>query len=165
MSDNKILQAFGSRIEDLRSFLWPEAEDLKLKDDGTLDTVIEYGDREIRISQEDASEYRDEDGFDLEQWFDENEDEIRELGQEQFDEYALEFSYYDEGDDEPGFWRYIISTGGPQEEFRFYVDQNCKLIKAEFWYLDWFTGEHINVTHDTRVKDLWGVLREYSSCY
>ena len=39
-------------------------------------------------------------------------------------EYALCFDYVDQQGKSPGYWRYQISTGGPQEEIRYYTGKD-----------------------------------------
>ena len=38
------------------------------------------------------------------------------------------------------FYRYQLSWGGPQEEFRIFLDGS-----VEFWFLDWFDGACVQV--------------------
>lgn len=67
-------------------------------------------------------------------------------------EYGLSFDYVEEGtfaDQREPFIRFQLSWGGPQEEFRFYADESC-----EFWYLDWGTGEHKNLTEKEKDEVL-----------
>ncbi len=61
-------------------------------------------------------------------------------------EYGLSFDYVAPGtfqDQKRGFFRYQLSCGGPQEEFRFFCDERRVPIKVEFWFLDWFDGAKI----------------------
>ena len=70
-------------------------------------------------------------------------DEIDEIMMEARSNYALSWDYVpaDTFDDqEQGYFRYQISWGGPSDEIRFYVDYGKKFYKAEYWFLDWFTG-------------------------
>ena len=41
-----------------------------------------------------------------------------------------------------GYLRYQISTGGPGDEFRFYMAEDLTLTRVEYWFLDWFDGAH-----------------------
>ena len=71
-------------------------------------------------------------------------------------EYGLGFDYVPKGTFEGqrrGYFRYQISYGGPSEEFRFFVDENLDITRAEFWYLDWFDGASVRVTG--RNLDAW----------
>ena len=61
-------------------------------------------------------------------------------------EYGLSFDYVAPGtfsDQKRGFFCYQLSYGGPQEEFRFFTDENLNPIRIEFWFLDWFDGARI----------------------
>ena len=62
-------------------------------------------------------------------------------------EYGLYFDYVapDTFDDqEEGFFRYQLSTGGPGDEFRIFAqkvnDWNFSVYRVEYWFLDWFDG-------------------------
>ena len=77
-----------------------------------------------------------------------SEDEIDEIMMEARCNYGLSWDYVAPGtfhDQEQGYFRYQISWGGPSEEIRFYVDYGKKLYKAEWWFLDWFTGHGIEL--------------------
>ena len=60
-------------------------------------------------------------------------------------EYGLCFDYVKPDtwtDQTEGYFRYLLSWGGPSEEFRFYVlpvadGQQCTPYKIEFWWMDW----------------------------
>ena len=41
-----------------------------------------------------------------------------------------------------GYLRYQLSTGGPGDEFRFYMAEDLTLTRVEYWFLDWFDGAH-----------------------
>ena len=63
-------------------------------------------------------------------------------------EYGLSFDFVEAGtftDQRAEFVRFQISWGGPQEEFRFYVNGD-----VEFWFLNWGTGEHKNLNQDQK---------------
>ena len=81
-------------------------------------------------------------------------------------EYGLSFDYVPSAtfeDQAVGYFRYQLSYGGPAEEFRFYVDPEHNLIKAEFWLLDWFTGSCIDCTNQHTVKSIWEHFRDTES--
>lgn len=64
-----------------------------------------------------------------------------ELGR--FHDYGLSIDYVQPNtfQDQPfGFLRYQISTGGPGDEFRFFIDADLRCYKVEYWFLDWFDG-------------------------
>ena len=59
-------------------------------------------------------------------------------------EYGLCIDFVEAGtfkDQREDFYRYQLSYGGPQEEFRIYKNGD-----VEFWFLDWFDGAPIDVT-------------------
>ena len=72
-------------------------------------------------------------------------------------DYALSFDYvagysdYNEGE---GYWRYQISWGGPSDEVRFY-GRPGHLGRAEYWYMDWFDGAHLELTGEYRRIAQW----------
>ena len=73
-------------------------------------------------------------------------------------QYGLAFDYVAAGtfeDQQAGYFRYQISYGGPSEAFRFFVDPEHNLIKAEFWLLDWFTSASIDCTDQPTVQAIW----------
>ena len=75
-------------------------------------------------------------------------DEIDEIMMEARSNYGLSWDYVSADtfdNQEQGYFRYQISWGGPSEEIRFYVDYGKKLYKAEYWFLDWFTGHGIEL--------------------
>jgi hypothetical protein len=154
-----------SRLDDLRAMLKPSANDLTLLDDGTLDTVIEYLEEEIRYS--DTSDHRnDETGeLDIDSLFDEIEYEIQAIARERFNEYGLCFDYVPPNtfnDQDQGYFRYQISWGGPAEEFRFYTGPELEPYKIEFWFLDWFDGASITLIGDDKklLLDVWSEFKE-----
>ena len=64
-------------------------------------------------------------------------------------EYGLAFDYVAAGtfrDQEVGFFRYQLSYGGPQEEFRIFTDPEFNVSLIEYWFLDWFDGASIDLT-------------------
>jgi len=69
-----------------------------------------------------------------------------ELGR--FDEYGLCFDYVPRdtfSDQKRGFFRWQLSWGGPQDEFRFFTDENLDPYEIEYWYLDWFDGAGVKL--------------------
>ena len=79
-------------------------------------------------------------------------------------DYALDLDYVEPEGREPGYWRYLLSTGGPQEEIRFYsspmLDGSLRLIAASFHLLDWSTSESIDITEDEATNALWDHLTD-----
>jgi hypothetical protein len=77
-------------------------------------------------------------------------------------EYGLAFDYVPAGtfdDQRHGYFRYQLSYGGPSEEFRFFVDLERQLVKAEFWLLDWFTGQSVDCSNDETIKAIWSSFK------
>lgn len=64
------------------------------------------------------------------------------LENENIFEYGLSFDY----NDELGCFIYLISTGGPHEEFRVFTSPCLKVQRVEFWLKDWFDGAKVNLT-------------------
>ena len=73
-------------------------------------------------------------------------------------EYGLCFDRVDGDESTPGYFRYVLSTGGPGDEIRFYVGWGGGLLIAEYWFLDWFDGASINVTHEPVIQALYDWL-------
>ena len=89
-----------------------------------------------------------------------------EITEDSFHEYGLSFEYVDEGDDDNNYFRYLISTGGPSEEIRFYCYKNhfgqWVFSEAEFVYMDWFdsASEMITGNHLLFVQELFEFFYE-----
>src|SRR4029077_19153008 len=82
-----------------------------------------------------------------------------------FEEYGLSWDYVREEtfkDQEQAFFRYQLSTGGPQDEFRFYVNPNFSAYKVEYWFLDWFDGAHRELEGNDKIllMEIWEYMRE-----
>lgn len=84
--------------------------------------------------------------------------------------YGLAFDYVPHdtfSDQEQGYFRYQLSWGGPADELRIYVsirDRAAMLEgehrdfppeRIEYWFLDWFDGASITVTHDATAREVW----------
>ena len=64
------------------------------------------------------------------------------------DEYGLCFDWVAPNtfnNQKEGFWRWQLSWGGPSDEFRIFLDEDNKIYKIEYWYMDWFDGASIIV--------------------
>lgn len=160
---DRVQRACESRLDDIRSMLCLDRDDVELGDDGTLDIVIYPGSLDA-IRYTDTADYRDESGtFDLEYFLDDNFEDIREQCYEQLYDYGLSFDYVAPGTFEgqtEGYIRYQISWGGPSEEIRFFVspshdEYSNPYYRAEFWFLDWFDGARLDVTADETVATLY----------
>lgn len=82
-------------------------------------------------------------------------EKLLELDSEEYDEdigniyeYGLCLCYIAEEDTHNGrgFIRYQLSTGGPGDELRYFVDWQGKVYKVEYWFLDWFDGASRTLT-------------------
>ena len=91
------------------------------------------------------------------------------ITEDSFHEYGLSFEYVDEDEDEDGddnYFSYLISTGGPSEEIRFYCYKNhfgqWVFSEAEFVYMDWFdsASEMITGNHLTLLQDVFAFFNE-----
>ena len=79
-------------------------------------------------------------------------------------DYALDLDYVEPEGREPGYWRYLLSTGGPQEEIRFFsspmLDGSLHLIAASFHLIDWNSLYTLDITEDAAVNALWDHLTD-----
>lgn len=85
-------------------------------------------------------------------------------------EYGLAFDYVAPltfGDKQKeGYWRYQISCGGPQEEFRFYSSgYNCQPHRITFVFLDWFDGHERKLQGNdlATLNSIWQLFQELGS--
>jgi len=75
-------------------------------------------------------------------------------------EYGLDFDYVPAsvaGDNAQGYWRYLLSCGGPREEFRFYALRDMSLTSINFVFLD-RPNKVIIKLHGKKyrlLKDMW----------
>lgn len=68
---------------------------------------------------------------------------FEEYNDDAFAEYGLEFVYVPAGtfkDQDKGYYSYLLSTGGPHEEIRFYSPH-----KIRFYLIDWGDSAYINI--------------------
>lgn len=61
-------------------------------------------------------------------------------------DYGLSFDYYQPEDGAAGHFVWLLSTGGPGDELRFYASPDFRLIRAEYVFLDWFDGHARRLT-------------------
>jgi hypothetical protein len=142
---DRVREACESRLADIRLMLDPTEDDYRLGDDGSLDTVIVVGEEEFRF---DSSNF-DNDTPKTEQAYSMFADDIEETLRDRFHEYGLAFDYVPRwtfNDQELGFARFQLSCGGPQEEIRFFCDEQRSPYRVEFWFLDWGDGACIDIT-------------------
>ncbi len=82
--------------------------------------------------------------------------EIKRLGS--LDEYGLSIDFIEAGtfeDQREPYYRYQLSWGGPQEEFRVFLNGD-----VEFWYLDWSEGGFTPVKGED-AEIIIDILRQY----
>ena len=83
-----------------------------------------------------------------------------------FNEYGLCWDYVSPGTfngQRRGYFRWQLSTGGPSDEFRIYVDERLAVCRIEYWFLDWFDGARrvIRRGRDFDVLNkIWDDMRE-----
>ena len=167
---DRITDSLDSHATSIAVMLNPSEDDIEIKDNGTLDTVVVVDDvYQESFSPDFVADYREDNGeIDLEQFRWDIFDEVREKLYEAFYDYALCFDYVsavtDEDEYQRGFFRYQISWGGPSEEFRFYTDEFLNLTHTEYWFLDWFDGasKTIGSTHEhyETVQMLWSQFKD-----
>ena len=69
-------------------------------------------------------------------------------------EYGLCLDYVEGDQTKSGYIRFVLSTGGPADEIRFYLGFNGGLVYADYWFLDWGDGASIDVSRDPIVREL-----------
>jgi len=77
---------------------------------------------------------------------------------------ALSWDYIEAGtfDNKIGYYRLLLSWGGPSDEFRIYTAQNDHSVDViEYHYMDWFDGASINVPQDSTS---WDVCQMFLDC-
>jgi len=80
-------------------------------------------------------------------------------------EYGLCFDYVAPdtfGDQEEGFFCYQLSTGGPGDEFRFFVNPDLSCHRIEYWFLDWSDGasRRLHGADKELLLDIWAEFEE-----
>jgi hypothetical protein len=137
----RIQDNFNSRRNDIRLMLG----DISLDDIEVYETekTIEVLDIDLSIEVNDMEDYIDSEGeTDFEALWADYEDEIREQAYERFCEFGLAWSW--EGD----HYCYLLSTGGPHDEIRFYPE------RVVYVFQDWFDGAEMDVTSDSVMETL-----------
>lgn len=78
--------------------------------------------------------------------------------------YGLSFDYVAPGtweDQNEGYWRFLLSSGGPSDEFRFYASfPDAAPYRVEFWFMDWFDGASRLVTSEPVILDVWSQFQD-----
>jgi len=85
-------------------------------------------------------------------WLDGSE-VVEDLGS--LNEYGLSFDYVKANtfdDQEEGYFKYLISWGGPSEEFRIFVNKRLAVTAVEFWRMDWFDGAKFDLSGEELTK-------------
>ena len=80
--------------------------------------------------------------------------------------YGLAFDYVEKGtftDQERGYFRYQLSWGGGQDEFRIYVDYDKQITHIEYWYLDWGDGASIRIDDNSKSYEVCEQFTELST--
>jgi hypothetical protein len=81
----------------------------------------------------------------------EDPDEISEVAEYALDLYGLCLDGH-APTDSPSYFAWVLSTGGPHEEIRFYVNALKKTYSISFVYKDWFTFSEKLLT---RAEHAW----------
>ena len=93
-----------------------------------------------------------------------DEDGDEDLGT--FTEYGLSFDYvapHTFTDQRRGFFRYQLSCGGPQDEFRFMTeDPRNPAPEVAYWFLDWNDGHGETLTGEDAdlLLEIWRDFQE-----
>lgn len=78
---------------------------------------------------------------------------------------GLSWDYVEAGtfeDQEDGFYRLLLSWGGPSDEFRIYTTQYADEIDViDYHYMDWFDGASIPVPYSSTS---WDVCQMFLDC-
>lgn len=100
-------------------------------------------------------------GYNLE---DLTEDQQQEKATEALCNYGLSIDYVTPNTfkgQKAGYLRWQISWGGPSSEWRFYfVPNENKPYKIEYWYMDWFDGAKVTCTKGDIANRLWDWLND-----
>ena len=77
-------------------------------------------------------------------------------------DYGLSFDYIEPDGREPGYFRYLLSTGGPHEEIRFYaspmIGEQMHMTTAFFVLKDWGDFAKLDITDNVTTRAIWDVL-------
>ena len=83
-----------------------------------------------------------------------------------WNEYGLGFDYVAPGTfngQRRGYFRYQICWGGPSEEFRFFCDEGFRLVRVEYWFLDWFDGAK-KILSGKNLEILTEIWEDFEGC-
>ena len=163
--EERIDQELASRLYDLENLYLPDEDKIRLIDDGTLDTVLALGDDiEIRYSQDERAGYCDEETgeFDADCFISDHADELLEQAYEARNEYGLDVSAVENDETGEVYICYLLSYGGPGDEFRFYVSATGRCYRIEYRFVDWFDGASRDVTNNDVLQAIWEQFQETS---
>jgi hypothetical protein len=90
-------------------------------------------------------------------------DEIREAASDALDQYGLCLDGH-APDDSPSYFAWVLSTGGPHEEIRFYVNAKKHTYAISFVYKDWFTFDE-KVLNRAEHAWAWEVAARFQDCF
>jgi len=86
-------------------------------------------------------------------------------GSRAFDEfgYGLSYTEYSREYKYGGFLCWLLSGGGPSDEFQFYIAPDYSLIRVEYRYKDWFDGAAVVLTGDDEEL-LEEIFNDFKEC-
>ena len=93
----------------------------------------------------------------------EDPDEISESASDALDQYGLCLDGH-APDDSPSYFAWVLSTGGPHEEIRFYVNAKKHTYAISFVYKDWFTFDE-KVLNRAEHAWAWEVAARFQDCF
>lgn len=70
-------------------------------------------------------------------------------------EYGLSWEWVPQEGKQAGYFRWLLSWGGPSCEFRFYPDEDNRPAEIEYWFLDWDDGYGQKVDQNDEDVLLW----------
>ena len=76
-------------------------------------------------------------------------------------EYGLSFDYNEDKD----CFIWLLSWGGPQDEFRFFCDLGYNVYRIEYGFLDWFDGATVKLSGSDNelLEEIWNWFEECGS--
>ena len=80
------------------------------------------------------------------------------------DEYGMLWQYIEPDGRKPGYFRYLLSTGGPHEEVRFYaspmIGGQMHMTTASFILKDWYAllSAELDITDNDTTRAIWDVF-------
>lgn len=74
------------------------------------------------------------------------------LEEDRLNEFGLAYDYFE--NETGNYICYLMSWGGPSDEFRYYITEKGEIQKIEYWYKDWYDGAKIELNSKTEEWDL-----------